>query len=174
MSPPRLDSVDAQQKVEALNACLVAATSDAGVTFINNDLNFKLADGTPNDGYIQADGVHLTSKGVNRLARNIQLKMKPGVTNIVKSSASTRQLPSANENNGSEWKTVERKHKKQRGQSTLYSSHLKYYSSPSQDRYASCWFCGETNHVSKNCRHGKKIECHQCGSLGHKAKVCTY
>ena len=35
-----------------------------------------------------------------------------------------------------------------------------------------CWFCGETNHVSKNCRHGQKVRCNLCSSLGHKAKFC--
>ena len=25
-----------------------------------------------------------------------------------------------------------------------------------------CWFCGEENHISKNCRHGQKIQCDRC------------
>ena len=37
----------------------------------------------------------------------------------------------------------------------------------------SCWFCGETNHISKNCKHGQAIQCSYCMSLGHKAKFCN-
>ena len=36
----------------------------------------------------------------------------------------------------------------------------------------SCWFCGEENHISKNCRHGQKIQCNSCQDFGHKAKFC--
>ena len=35
-----------------------------------------------------------------------------------------------------------------------------------------CWFCGEENHISKNCRHGQKLQCSSCMHLGHKAKFC--
>ena len=35
-----------------------------------------------------------------------------------------------------------------------------------------CFFCGEQNHVKRNCRHGKAISCHSCGQLGHKASMC--
>ena len=35
-----------------------------------------------------------------------------------------------------------------------------------------CYFCGEQNHVKRNCRHGKAISCHLCGQLGHKANLC--
>ena len=35
-----------------------------------------------------------------------------------------------------------------------------------------CWFCGEENHISKNCRHGQKIQCSSCMNQGHKAKFC--
>ena len=36
-----------------------------------------------------------------------------------------------------------------------------------------CWFCGETNHVSTTCRFGGPINCHTCGISGHKKKFCT-
>ena len=52
-------------------------------------------------------------------------------------------------------------------------------SKPSPEEYShysnrSCWFCGEMNHISKNCRHGQAIQCNSCFSLGHKAKFCSY
>jgi ribA/ribD-fused uncharacterized protein len=54
------------------------------------------------------------------------------------------------------------------------SSPMKQRSSQASQHNRSCWFCGETNHVSKNCRHGQKIQCNSCYSLGHKAKFCLY
>ena len=48
--------------------------------------------------------------------------------------------------------------------------------SPRNQSYATqikaCWYCGEENHMSRNCRHGQKIECNYCLNLGHKAKFC--
>ena len=46
------------------------------------------------------------------------------------------------------------------------------YSHQKQNKH--CWFCGENNHISKNCRHGQKIQCNSCYEMGHKAKFCQY
>ena len=35
-----------------------------------------------------------------------------------------------------------------------------------------CSFCGEPNHTSEVCRHGKPVQCHSCFGKGHKAKAC--
>ena len=35
-----------------------------------------------------------------------------------------------------------------------------------------CWYCGEENHISKNCKHGYKLQCNTCYEYGHKAKFC--
>ena len=37
-----------------------------------------------------------------------------------------------------------------------------------------CWYCGESNHVSKNYRHGDYILCNKCNEYGHKAKHCSF
>ena len=33
----------------------------------------------------------------------------------------------------------------------------------------SCFYCGGTNHVMKNCHFGKQIQCHTCGEYRHKS-----
>ena len=43
---------------------------------------------------------------------------------------------------------------------------------PAADYKKYCWFCAEENHISKNCRHGMKIQCNKCLDFGHKAKFC--
>ena len=35
-----------------------------------------------------------------------------------------------------------------------------------------CDFCGEPNHASVTCRHGKPVECYSCKGMSHKAKSC--
>jgi hypothetical protein len=37
-----------------------------------------------------------------------------------------------------------------------------------------CWYCGEHNHVAKNCRHGNFISCNRCHEHGHKERFCNY
>jgi hypothetical protein len=35
-----------------------------------------------------------------------------------------------------------------------------------------CFNCGENNHSQNQCRFNARLECYQCHSLGHKAKLC--
>ena len=37
-----------------------------------------------------------------------------------------------------------------------------------------CWYCGEHNHVAKNCRHGNFISCNRYHEQGHKERFCNY
>ena len=68
------------QRIESLNAGLKGIASDLGVDFLNNDPIFHLQDGTLNDGYLLADGVHLTHPATNRLVANMQLSLRQGET----------------------------------------------------------------------------------------------
>ena len=68
------------QRIESLNAGLKGIASDLGVDFLNNDPIFHLQDGTLNDGYLLADGVHLTRPTSNRLVANMQLSLRQGET----------------------------------------------------------------------------------------------
>lgn len=46
----------------------------------------------------------------------------------------------------------------------------KRYSSMNNDPL--CYYCGETGHVTKVCRHGSPVRCWKCGVTGHKSKMC--
>ena len=48
---------------------------EKSVTFIDNTPLFTLSDGSVNDGYLQRDGVHLTTTAINRVAKNLALKI---------------------------------------------------------------------------------------------------
>ena len=177
--PPRSDSTDYQEHVDILNACLSTISRDEGVTFVNNDPTFKLSDGTPNDGYLLSDGFHLNTRGTNRLVHNMQLSVSNKVTNgnIAKPK---RPQKSTNQNISSgNWQgqvNSKRNRWQQNSNKSLIDNRKsdnfsqEEYLAPQTDRR--CWFCGETNHVSHNCRHGRKITCYTCQGQGHKAKDC--
>ena len=60
-------------------------------------------------------------------------------------------------------------------QNNDFSTHASDNKTSSETQYNKCcWYCGESNHISKNCRHGQKVQCNQCLSLGHKAKFCSF
>ena len=75
--PPRKDKEENQKRIEALNSSLKDMSARLQVTYVDNDLSFKLADGDINDGYLlPSDGLHLTKQGTNKLAKNLQLPVK--------------------------------------------------------------------------------------------------
>ena len=66
------------QGIESLNAGLKGIASDLSVDFLDNDPMFHLQDGSLNDGYLLADGVHLTRPATNCLVSNMQLSLRQG------------------------------------------------------------------------------------------------
>ena len=77
---PRNKTAAVNQRIDSLNAGLKDIASDLGVDFLNNDPIFHLQDGTLNDGYLLADGVHLTRPATNHLVANMQLSLRQGET----------------------------------------------------------------------------------------------
>ena len=73
---PRNKTVGLTQTIDAVNAGLQSLCSDESLTFINNDPAFHLADGTINGGYLLQDGIHLTHKATERLAKNLNLVLE--------------------------------------------------------------------------------------------------
>ena len=75
---PRIKSTTVSQRIESLNAGLKGIAGDLGVDYLDNDPIFHLQDGTLNDGYLLADGVHLTRPATNRLVAHMQLSLRQG------------------------------------------------------------------------------------------------
>lgn len=195
--PPRLDETNYQHNIETANACIVslAEKSDESdnsadgksnqFTVVNNNTCFKLSDGSVNDGYLCTDGLHLSWSGTRRLLKNASIvtdgdpvkKMKKkkngtkkqpatknGLNGDQASSSTDRIVVKERDEN---WETVGKK--KRFNRPRRYDPEIDY----SQNSKTGCWNCGETNHISQNCRYGQKISCRLCGQLGHKAKFCV-
>ncbi len=71
---PRLDNV--KDMIEPFNVSLQVLCEQNGVTFIDNTPILTIGERNINDGYLAAGkGPHLTKPGVNKLVRNLKLKL---------------------------------------------------------------------------------------------------
>ena len=169
--PPRADEPAKQERVKALNACLCALATETGAKFINNDPDFLLGNGSPNDGYLCRDGVHLNYTGTNRLAKNMKLFVKDGHNgNIYKDNRSgswsngsgnyTRPHNNNNRNNN-------------RNNNSNYGNNHNRNFDGQRRPTGCCWNCGERNHNRNKCYYKGPVKCSKCNVLGHKAKLCN-
>ena len=92
---PRLKPAGVDKSIKAVNDELQLLCEAKGVDFIDNAPSFTLADGSINDGYLLADGIHLTRTAVNKLAANLKLHAVDSSVGICKSrhptTATTRE-----------------------------------------------------------------------------------
>ena len=78
---PRMD--DCSSMVDPANSGLVELCNRKECHVITHVDTFTLADGSVNDGYLAAGkGPHLTRSGINKVARNLKLRIKEGITDI--------------------------------------------------------------------------------------------
>ena len=159
--PPRLDKTELQENVDLANACLASLAAQTDVTFLNNDASFKLSDGTINDGYLLKDGLHLSRQGSRRLASNMTLTMKSGTTDITNGRPPQHGRGGQRGQDDGGWNTAQ--HRRHGGRNQ--PQHSSHYT-------RGCYNCGEKNHTTERCRHGRPIVCTNCQRTGHKAKYC--
>ena len=74
--PPRLTPKETREKISAINAGLLTLCKEKGTTFVDNDQYFVFPDGTINEGFLTDDGVHVSTSGINRIAKAIGLRSK--------------------------------------------------------------------------------------------------
>ena len=75
--PPRCDtgcSDDVLQNITAMNLSMKDICAEENVTFIDNDLNFKYANGDTDFDLLLDDKLHLSQKGSERLICNLGLE----------------------------------------------------------------------------------------------------
>ena len=77
---PRNRGDEVTQRITTLNAGLKVCCEELGVDFIDNDPSFHLQDDSRNDGFLLADGIHLTRASTNKLVSNLQLVLRHGET----------------------------------------------------------------------------------------------
>ena len=197
--PPRGDKH--QDRVQTLNAAITTIAEDMCVTFVNNDINFMLPDGSVNDGFLLPDdSVFLSRQGVNRLVKNLKISVKPDhQQNICKKFKGKKKVSFMNVPQDSE-KSVEhvcddelshsfwapsrrkvnnpqnRNHSPRNTSSSSYKSYattVKSRPSTQSRSYKRCDYCGEHNHSKSSCGFKGPATCRQCNQPGHKQKFCV-
>ena len=157
---PRMESEETQQKIDAVNAGLVACCGEKQVIYADSTPSFRLSDGSINDGYIKDDGVHINQKATTKLIQCLKLPIKNCSIGVCRDDATkqrkVKEFKQYEDSDMYRWNTVTGGRRK------------------TFQRQGRCHFCAEIGHHKKDCRHGKKIQCHQCFQFGHKSKFCEY
>ena len=78
---PRMTTTETQQTIDAVNAGLLSMCDERAVKFVDN----------VNDGYLQPDGVHITRKATDKIARNLCLQVKDRARGVCNGADKTRQ-----------------------------------------------------------------------------------
>ena len=145
--------------MEQVNSGLLSLCAEKeNVSFIDVTSMFKLEDGSFNDGFICEDGVHLTKRGVNKLAKLLELRVINKSVGCV-----TEFQQSGTQDHDGEWITKKRRVQNYRNNNN----------SPGVDNRHYCYKCGENNHSKKDCHFPGSVNCNKCNKTGHKAKFCN-
>ncbi|VDI49573.1 Hypothetical predicted protein [Mytilus galloprovincialis] len=175
---PRLD--DSQGNIVKGNERIKQIANDKNFLFIDNNFNFRLLSGAIDMSLYNRDGVHLNTKGVAKLVRNLDItpKEKPEIQDDLRRTP-VYQKPRRQDNTNSGYAHSHRTQKQagetrgrvhphlgdsKQSRSQGYSNH-----SNVSNNVKLCWYCGEKNHTSSVCRHGAPVICHRCNG---EAKSC--
>ena len=154
---PRADSDKNQERVDKLNTNFKGIGQKQGIKVIDNDVNFKLSNQHPDEGSLNGSKLHLNNHGTRKLLNNFD-KTRP----IIKASERRREQSHRPSKNAAPSR-VQQPHTSRPFRQPRGTQHRN--AAPSR----SCFYCGGTNHVMKNCHFGKQIQCHTCGEYGHKS-----
>lgn len=173
---PRLDNAENQTKIDTLNQHIEVMCTDNDCNFANHKQIFTLEDGSINDGYlVGGKGPLLTKSGVNKLARNLKLRIKQDVKDITKpqpsnSNKNYRGKPHMTGKRRDATPNNQTRHRDRvtpmyrREENRNYQNEEVTYSSQA------CYYCNEEGHSMQRCRHKGPVKCHLCGKEGHKQK----
>ena len=186
---PRCNEPKVQEFIEDFNEDLEKLANEKGASFVNNDREFKLLNRSPNEALFLQDGIHPTYKATNCLGRNLKLQINPRNHGDICKRNGSRQH--TNRNNQTYRRSYP--HHSPQQQETQYrgqrsrqpGNHGRAFPNRFRDdgsnnpAYQSknrpkCWNCGESNHMARNCRHGRTLTCHKCGENGHKSKFSSF
>ena len=179
---PRID--DVTDLVEPFNTNLQVLCEDKDCEFVDHTPIFTLGDGSINDGYLtQGKGPHLTKAGLNKVAKNLKLKVKTGVIDITKTYQPRNSTPDEShmsrqgKQNGKgpqHWGYKQDQRSSAEGATQSGSSKIqdmKWNPDVIYNRDG-CVLCNEGGHSSSECRHRYRgtVVCNLCQAPGHKAK----
>ncbi len=140
--------------------------------FIDHCSNFTHKNGQVVEGMLY-DGMHLAPAGARRFLDNVGLPTMEVNNNTQekwsiagRNKRNNKNFQKQGQNNQFRGKTDSNIKQKEpnRGPKSFAKA----------DEQAYCFFCGESGHISKNCRYESRLKCWGCGHYGHKHSLCRY
>jgi len=147
---PRTDK-DVKDRTDSINTLLKSKCLESDVRFVDQDQNFRYADGSVDKSSFVRDGVHLSWQGTQKLIGNLGLKLKK------KSAQEAHHQPTAP--NHRPWLPQNQQRIRRGGNAT-------------RETQIRCFYCAEPGHTRETCGHGRPVKCNSCHRMGHKAKYC--
>ena len=145
-----------------------ATCEEKDATVVNNDLNFTYRDGCCDEAAFVKDGIHLSAHGltINYFPtfhylnhHNLLLQERPR-TGCPAVRVCRRKKPRDAGGDGP-----------RNGPAASTTRRTGSHNNPVESAWhtvGQCRKCGETNHVTKKCRHEVAVTCFTCGQKGHK------
>ena len=160
-----------QKNIDLVNTGLKNLCEATECKYVDNDMSFKLPDGSINDGYLIPGDVHLNMQGTNKLAKNLGVRTKSGVTDITFQNKTPHAGKPRNTEGGHKQERADTRNNSQsRGKRDSDDD----YSRDNHNGSNACYNCGEYNHNKQTCWHKEPVTCHKCKRSGHKEKHCKY
>ena len=182
---PRLKRADMWQRIDAVNAGLATLCKDKGSTFVDNAPSFSLGDASINDGYLLPDGVHITTRAMDKIARNLKLAVKDAADGVCKDHAPKSTGPRAprainrsesgpehrapinKSERGSERRITPKKRDNETDWTTVRNKRSEA-ACRANFTDGQCFYCGEGGHVQTGCRHGRMVQCRTCNGIRYR------
>ena len=119
---------------------------------MNNDLNFTYRDGSCDEAAFVKDGIHLSAHGVSKLLSNVSLSQpqKTATSRTTTNRPTSRQGPPSKKTRDA---CVNRPRNGPAASTARRSVSRNTPAEPAWHIVGQCRLCGETNHVTKKCRH---------------------
>ena len=155
------------ERREKANEMIRATCEGKNATFVNNDLNFTYMDESCDEAAFVKDGLHLSALGVTKLLSNLSLSQpqQPPSSRTTNNRPSSRQGPSSQKTRDA------RVNVPRNGPAASAARRSVSRNTPAEPAWhtvGQCRKCGETNHVTKKCRHTFAVTCFTCSQKGHK------
>ena len=153
------------ERREKVNEMIRETCEEKNATFVNNDLNFTYRDGSCDEAAFVKDGIHLSAYGLSKLLSNVSLSQKTATPRTTTNRPTSRQGPSSQKTRDA------RVNGPRNGPAACAPRRSVSHNTPAEPAWhvvGQCRKCGESNHVTKKCRHEVAVTCFTCGQKGHK------
>ena len=153
------------ERIQEINCVLKNKCLEIGATFVENDRNFRFQDGSCDTSSFKGSGNHLSKCGVNKLLNNLSLMPYTENRNNNRPQHKSYAYVAGKAIRVDGSKHIHKSKRETHNRSTSRNSDAgRVWHTVGQ-----CKKCGETNHVTKKCRHDDAVTCFTCGKKGHKS-----